>query len=320
MLIVAKVASWSFERRLEETFTRTLPKLGPEARAQLQAVINPTSLAIISGVLVAWVVSHAVGIGEIIDIIILALGITAIGFAVFTGLDYLYDFATGVYRAKTIHDIDKAADDLAKAIGILGIQVVLAILFRGAKSPRTGKGGRIPQKLLGAPPPKTPGIRYKPTVRESLSLPAGEGRTSLWGDIAVSTHSSADDRAVILLHERVHQFLVPKLYVLREYRVNNRASSYLRSSLYRYIEEALAETIAQVGVYGIRQFLTGIRFPVKSGYMFLIQGGGHYPYFTGSGAITEAAGLLFNGMVSGIAFELRFQPTNVPVREVSAKK
>jgi hypothetical protein len=320
MLIVAKVASWSFERRLEETFTRTLPKLGPEARAQLQAVINPTSLAIISGVLVAWVVSHAVGIGEIIDIIILALGITAIGFAVFTGLDYLYDFATGVYRAKTIHDIDKAADDLAKAIGILGIQVVLAILFRGAKSPRTGKGGRIPRELLGALPPKTPGIRYKPTVEENPKLPVGEGRTSLWGDISISTHSSADDRAVILLHERVHQFLAPKLYVLREYRVSNRASSYLRSSLYRYIEEALAETIAQVGVYGIRQFLTGIRFPVKSGYMFLTQGGGFNRRFAGSGAITEAAGLLFNGMVSGIAFELRFQPTNVPVREISVEK
>jgi hypothetical protein len=320
MLIVAKVASWSFEKRLEETFTRTLPKLGPEARAQLQAVIDPTSLAIISGVLVAWVVSHAVGIGEIIDIIILALGITAIGFAVFTGLDYLYDFAAGVYQAKTIHDIDKAADDLAKAISILGIQAVLAILFRGAKSPRTGKGGRIPREILGDAPPKTPGIRFKPTVIKTPELPAGEGVTSFWGNIFISTYSSADDYAAILLHERVHQFLTPKLYILREYRVNNRAASYLRSSLYRYIEEALAETIAQVGIYGIRQFFTGIRFPVKSGYMFLTKGGGFDPYFAGSGAITEAAGLIFNGMVSGIAFELRFQPANVPVRGISAKK
>ncbi|MEF3074461.1 hypothetical protein V2P20_05435 [Methylobacter sp. Wu1] len=316
MLIVAKVASWSFEKRLEETFTRTLPKLGPEARAQLQAVINPTSLAIISGVLIAWVVSHAVGIGEIIDIVILALGITAIGFAVFTGLDYLYDFATGVYRAKTIHDIDKAADDLAKAIGILGIQAVLAILFRGAKYPRTSRGAPIE---LGTPP-KTPGIRYKPTVEQDPTYIAGEGFTSFWGDISVSTHGSPSKRAEVLLHERVHQFLTPKLYILREYRVNNRAASYMRSSLWRYIEEALAETVAQVGVYGIRQFLTGIRFPVERGYMFLTKGGGFDSDFTGSGAITEAAGLLFNGTVSGIAFELRFQPTNVPVREVSAKK
>jgi len=313
------VASWSFERRLEVTLTRTLPKLGPEARAQLQAVINPTSLAIISGVLIAWVVSHAVGIGEIIDIIILVVGIVAIGFAVFTGLDYLYDFAVGVYRAKTIHDLDKAADDLAKAISILGIQIVLAILFRGAKSPRTGNGGRIPRELLGDAPPRTPGIRYKPTVKESPVLPAGEGETSFWGNIIVTTHGSASERAAALLHERVHQFLTPKLYILREYRVSNRAASYMRSSLYRYIEEALAETVAQVGVYGFRQFFTGIRFPVQSGYMFLTKGGGYHPNFTGSGAITEAAGLLFNGTVSGIAFELRFQPANVPVREIPAE-
>lgn len=179
------VASWSFERRLEETLTRTLPKLGPEARAQLQAVINPTSLAIISGVLIAWVVSHAVGIGEIIDIIILVVGIAAIGFAVFTGLDYLYDFAVGVYRAKTIHDLDKAADDLAKAISILGIQTVLAILFRGAKSPRTGNGGRVPREILGDAPPKTPGIRYKPTVKESPA-PLREKAKLVFGVISLS--------------------------------------------------------------------------------------------------------------------------------------
>ncbi len=310
------VASWPFEKRLEETFNRTLPKLGPEARAQLQAVINPTSLAIIAGVLIAWLVSHAFGIGEIIDIIIIAVGVAAIGFAVFTGLDYLYDFAMGVYRAKTTYDLDKAADDFAKAISILGIQAVLAILFRGAKAPRTGSGGRI---QLGTPP-KTPGIRYKPTVKQNPKLAAGEGSTSFWGNITVSTKGSASERAVVLLHERVHQFLAPKLYVLREYRASNRASSYMRSSLWRYIEEALAETVAQVGVNGIRQFFTGIRFPVQNGYMYLTKGGGYSTHFAGSGAITETAGLLYNGIVSGIAFELRFQPSNTPVRETPSKQ
>jgi len=309
---MAVVASWSFEKRLEETFIRTLPKVGPEARAQLQAVINPTSLAIIAGVLIAWLVSHAFGIGEIIDIIILVIGAASIGFAVFTGLDYLYDFAVGVYRAKTLRDLDKAADDLAKAIGILGIQAVLAILFRGAKSPRTGYGGRL---NLGPPPPKTPGIRYKPTVLQDSNLAAGEGSTSFWGNIKVSTQGSANDRAVVLIHERVHQFLAPKLYILREYRASNRASSYMRSSLWRYIEEALAETVAQVGVNGFREFFTGIRFPVQNGYMFLTKGGGYSPHFSGSGAIIEAAGLLYNGMVSGILFELRFQPSNTSIQE-----
>ena len=108
---------------------------------------------------------------------------------------------------------------------------------------------------------------------------------------------------------------MPKLYILREYRASNRASSYMRSSLWRYIEEALAETIAQVGVNGFRQFFTGIRFPIQNGYMYLTRGGGYSSSFAGSGAIPEAASLIYNGTVAGIAFELRFQANNTPVRE-----
>jgi hypothetical protein len=295
------ISRMSFEHRLGETFRRTLPKLGPEARAQLQAMINPQSLAIIAGVLVAWIVSHAFGIGEIIDAILLAVGVAAVGFAIFTGLDHLYDFAVGTYRARTERDLDVAADHLAKAISILGIQAVLAVLFRGAKAPRTGSGGRF---IPRPPPPRTPGLRYRPAVRHDPTLPPGRGSTSLYGDIVVSSRGSAQDQAVTLLHERVHQFLVPKLYFLRNFRVSNRGASYLRSSLWRYIEEALAETIAQVGVNGFRQLFAGLRFPIRGGYMYLKQGGGYSPHFAGSGAIPEGAALIYKGVVAGIAIEI----------------
>lgn len=298
------VAAMRFETRLEEVFRRTLPKLGPEARAQLEAIMSPGSLAIIAGVLVAWVVSHAFGIGEVIDILIAALGVVAVGWAVFNGLDHLFDFALGTYRARSSADLDAAAGDLAKAIGILGIQAVLALLFRGAKAPRTGRGGRV---NVGAPPPAT-GLRYKPTITRDPSIPAGEGATSWWGNIRVSTRGTATDQALVLLHEKVHQFLTPKLRVLRHYRVSNRAASYVRSSLWRYIEEALAETVAQVGVQGFTKLFEGIRFPVQNGYMFLLRGGGRVPAYGGAGALPEGAALLWTGLVAGIAFELRFEP------------
>lgn len=54
--------------------------------------------------------------------------------------------------------------------------------------------------------------------------------------------------------------------------------------------------------------------------MFLTKGGCFDLDFAGNGVITEAASLLFIGTVSGITFELRFQPTNVPVRKISAKE
>jgi hypothetical protein len=303
----------TFQERLAATLRRTLPKLGPEARAQLEALIEPQALAIMATVLGAWVVSHAFGIGEVIDIIVAVVGVASIGWAVFIGIDHLYEFATGVYSGRDDGDFERAADHLAKAIGILGIQAVLGVLFRGARAPKTGKGGRV---NIGEPPPPTPGMRYKPTIADDVTLPAGEGFTTFWGDIRVSTLGSATDRALVLLHEKVHQFLAPKFYILREYRANARGMSYVRSSLWRYIEEALAETIAQVGVNGFRQFFTGIRFPVGNGYMYLTRPGGRLnPELAGMGLVPEAAALIYTGVVGGIAVELRFMAQPPPARD-----
>ncbi|HHW77479.1 MAG TPA: hypothetical protein GX399_10730 [Xanthomonadaceae bacterium] len=301
--IIGRVANWPFEKRLEETFTRTLPKLGPEARQQLAAIITPEALAIVATVLVAWVVSHAFGFGEIIDIIIVVVGAFAIGLAVFDGLDHLYDFAVQTYYTTTENDLNTAADHLAKAISILGIQAVLAVLFRG--SPRTGHGGRI---NIGPAPPRTPGIRYRPTITRDPNLAAGHGFTSFWGDITVSTRGTANDRNLVLVHEKVHQFLAPKLYTLRNFRVSNRVGSYFRSSLWRFVEEALAETVAQVGVNGIKQFFVGVRFPVQNGYVYMTRGGGYSAHMAGGGIVPEGAALVSSGIVMGISFQLWFAP------------
>src|SRR5215471_19154743 len=143
------VASWPFERRLGETLEKALPKLGPEAGGQLKALVTPQSLAIVAGVLVAWVASHAIGVGEVIDVILSVVGAVAIGYSFFTGLDHLYSFATGTYNAQTEPDLDEAADHFAKAVGILGVQAVLAVLFRGRPYAKS--------ETPPPPPPRTPG-------------------------------------------------------------------------------------------------------------------------------------------------------------------
>lgn len=255
---------WSFENKLEQVLKLTLPKLGPEAQYALGAIITPESLKTIAAVLVAWVLSHVFGIGEAIDIILAVVGLAAIGLSVFSGLDHLYEFAGRTYKANTEQELDIAAEHLAKAIAILGITAVLAVLFRGR--PTTGRGGKI---NVGPPPPRTPGVRYKPTITRTASKAAGEGATSFWGDITISTLGSANDQKIVLLHERVHQFLAPKLYPLRSFRVENRAGSYFRSSLWRYLEEALAETVGQVGRAEYEVFLLGYAFPSKMA-MFIL--------------------------------------------------
>jgi hypothetical protein len=292
---MANVAAMSFEDRLGAVFQRTLPKLGPEARQQLAAVISPTSLKIIAGVLAAWVVGHFFGYGEAIDLIIGVVGFVSIGFAVFTGLDELYEFAHDTYYAGSDADLDRAADHLAKAIAILGIQAVLALLFKGR--PKTGR------EPVGPEPP-SPGARYKPTITRDPALPAGSGSTSWWGDIEMSSAGSATDQAVVLLHEKVHQFLMPKLNLFRRFRAENRAGSYTNSSLARYIEEALAETIAQVGTNGFTKFFVGVKFPVQNGYLYLMRAGG---YGRGGGLVPEGAGLIASGTVMGFAYQILFK-------------
>jgi hypothetical protein len=300
-----------FSERLGKTIERTLPKVGPEVRDQLAALVQPQAFAIMAGILAAWVGSHAVGLGEIIDVIVAAVGVLSIGWAVFAGIDELYEFAKGAYLGCSDADFESAANHLAKAIAILGIQAVLAVLFRGARRPMTGKGGPT---NVGTPPTIVSGLRYTPTIVQDAQLAAGEGMTTMFGDITVSSRGSSVDRALVLLHEKVHQLLAPKLVFLRGYRASTRYNSYTRSSLYRYIEEALAETIAQVGVLGFRKFFVGVRFPVDRSYMYLMKGGGYDAVFRGAGFVPEAAALVYSGFVAGIAINIYSMPAVVPAR------
>ena len=292
---MAEVASWPFEKRLEEAFTRCLPKLGPEARTQLAALITPEAITVIAGVLIAWVVSHAFGVGEIIDIIILAVGVVSVGLAVFTGLDHLHDFAVGTYKARSEQDLDAAADHLAKAC----IQAVLAVLFRGAKTPQTFRGTHPP---AGPPPPRTPGWRYKPTTTIAPLPSYVRGSTTFYGDIRISQNLNSTQRAATLRHEQIHQALAPRLYLLRNFRINNRLSSYFNSSLWRFLEEALAQ------VHSVRHFFVGVRFPVKNGYVLLRKGGGGDPRMKGKGVLPEAMSLLYVGILGGASYQLWFSP------------
>jgi hypothetical protein len=223
--------------------------------------------------------------------------------AVFSGLDEFYEFAHDTYFATSDADLDAAAEHLAKAIAILGIQTVLALLFKGR--PRGGRVG------VGPEPAPGPGLRYKPKIVQDPALPAGSGSTTFWGDVKVSTAGSAQDRAIVLLHEKVHQLLAPKFYVLRRVRVENRVGSYFNSSLYRYVEEALAETVGQLGVYGFSKVFVGLRFPVQNGYVYLTRVGGYGAAMRGAGLVPEAAGLIGTGAVQGFAYQLWFQPAAV---------
>ena len=297
------IATRSAPEKVGEAMRRSLPRLAPGVRSEVEKLLAPEALAVIAVVLGLWIGAHFIGIGEIIDIILLAVGVFAIGLAVFDGVGELAEFSQTALAAVSDEDLDRASIHFANAVTILGVQAVLAVLFRGA--PRTYSGGHI---NVGPPPPVTQGWAYRPRLRSTKNLPAGAGVTNPWGDIVISRLGTAADRRLAALHENVHRVLTPKLYFLREFRIQNRTSSYTRSALSKYLEEALAETIAQVGVNGFREVFTGISFPVREKYVTLLRS---KQVFTAQGIqiifpiAPEAAGLLAGSiLVGGIRFDL----------------
>jgi len=297
------VAGYSTAERLGEVLKRALPLLAPEARRQIEKLLDPETLWIVAGVLTAWIVSHAFGIGEIIDAIIVGLGTVAIGLSIFEGLDALYLFGKLAIDAQSSQDLDDSARYFARAVAVLGVQAVLAFLFKG--TPKTFKDRRF---NMGAPPAYAAGLRSKPPLVATRRLPAGAGETEFWGGIRISRLGTATDRRLAAIHESIHRMLAPKLAILRNFRVGGRAASYNRSSLAVYLEEALAETAAQVGVNGVGSAFRGVSFPVKFGYVTLlreatIRGQRVRPFLPELGGLT-AGGFIYGG----VAYEIWWSP------------
>jgi hypothetical protein len=87
----------------------------------VESMLEPKSLALIGGTLVIWVGSHAFGVGEVVDAILLGVGVIALGFSVFEGAKAFKDFAVGAVRARSEADLDEAGRQFARAVVILGI-------------------------------------------------------------------------------------------------------------------------------------------------------------------------------------------------------
>lgn len=295
------VNQMSLEERLAAVLELAAGKVGPESAAQLRALTEPKALATVAAVLVLWIAGHGFGVGEIVDAVIAVVGIFSIGVAIFSGIDELYEFARDTYNAVGEADLDTAAGHLARAVGILGIQAVLTVIFRGRPATRRANPG--------PPPPTTPGIRYRPTTTGTATMGAGSGVTSWWGDIEFSTLGSSTDQALVLFHEQVHQFLTPKLYFLRSIRVGMRTGSYVYSSLFRYLEEALAETVAQVRVNGWQKLFSSVRFPTDNGYVYWLKAGSHpaLAVWGGGGVVPEGAGLIASGFMMGLSMHVWFK-------------
>lgn len=156
-MVKKRVWEWPLADKFTEVLRRTLYKLPGSMRHEFAALLSPTSLAIMVGTLVAWAASHAFGVGEVVDLLLLAGGIFFLGMTIFDVADELGDFLVVTSTAEDENDLDEAATHLARVIAIIGVAAFVALLTKALRG-RGGKGKleeptRKPTK--GEPAPET---------------------------------------------------------------------------------------------------------------------------------------------------------------------
>jgi len=288
------------EKRLEIVFQKAARLLPAEMGNQLMAFISPSALTTMGVVLVAWAGSHFFGVGEIADVVLLILGWVAVGGVAVEAGDNIIDFIKKTLNANTERDCDDAARHLAKAVTLLGVQLVLALLLR--KKPgdtfKIAKSKDMPRFASAFPVPlaRNMPLRYRPKLIFTKKLNFRDARTNPLGDIRVGTgarfgNSSKEELLAAIYHEKVHQFMTPKLYLFRNLRIYMKQSAYRKSFILRYLEEALAETIGLLRAHGMNgpNILKGLKFPIENtGYQITFSALGH-----------EAKGILLGPVVAG---------------------
>lgn len=282
---IGPVLGWSREDKIKETILRSKKHFGPELGKQVDALLSPENLAIMVGTLVIWAGSHFFGVGEVVDVILLLVGAVMLGPAIVDVAENLIKFGKCI-DARTDQDLEVAAKAFAEAAIKGGITVIMAVLLRkGAKSMEAARApgvarpswlqvakpsGRIGLPAVGPDPNAGKMWSRLPAVGDA-SLAAGEGSTTAFGEIYYSLQGSATEQQMVLLHEMVHRFFSPRLGILRTFRARLNMAAYARSAVLKYLEEAMAETYAQLRVTGFKGLLTGIRFPVANNYVSISQ-------------------------------------------------
>jgi hypothetical protein len=309
------ISQWTTIQKLDSVIRRTALLLPEAVGNELMKLLEPLALAIMAAVIVIWAVSHFFGVGEIADVVLLILGIVSIGPMAWIAGEHLVKFAVGTVSAEKDSDLDGAAKNLSEAIALLGVQVVMLLLLK--KAPKVLKDSKVlhekpsvtPRNFRNIGEPPTSSKHFFENYEGNLSFfehpfpgvgqKAG-GSTSAFGDIHIIYAKTAtfSELKIAVFHERVHQFLTPRLQVFKFLRQTSailKKNSYFQSYILRYMEEALAETFAQVAVNGWRTFFIGIKFPVAEGYVSLAKIG------------VEAKGILLGPInVGGMTFNVYY--------------
>ena len=130
------VAAMSIPAKLGESIRRSVPLLPEEAKSLVMVLLSPSSLEKMAATTAIWIGSHAIGVGELADLILLLGGFAMVGKSALDAGKSLLAFATIASEAKSEHDLNVAAEYFAKAVILVGVTTITALLLRKAAGPR----------------------------------------------------------------------------------------------------------------------------------------------------------------------------------------
>jgi hypothetical protein len=267
--VIDRTNAMSPKDKVGEAMRRSISILPADAGQVVSLMLQPESLAILTGTLVVWAGSHFFGVGEIVDAVLLVVGAFTLGFGVFDGAKELYDFATIATKAQSDQELDVASKHFARAVTVLGMAAIQAVLLRGQAQTIFARGRpQVYPRIQVNEPPATSGLN----VTRPASIAGGYlGTTNEYGVIVVSRAQSLSEQQLTLYHELVHRFFSPRMGPFLKLRAELNISAYSRSALLKYLEEALAEGYSQLRFNGLASALYALRFPLRCGYVTVSQ-------------------------------------------------
>ena len=156
------VVRMSMEDRFKAALEVTKEKLGPAFAEQIDALLTPENLGIMAALLVIWAGGHAFGVSEVVDAILLVVGLVMLGMAAIDAAEKLIKALDLIANAQNRDDLREAGLLFAEVIAIIGVTALLSLLmWMAGKAGAKPKGGNRPppppapkQLPPGSPPPK----------------------------------------------------------------------------------------------------------------------------------------------------------------------
>jgi hypothetical protein len=154
---------------------RSLKYMPGDVAEEIKNIFAPQTIAVVQATLTAWAIAHFIAIGELAEFILLIVGFAALGCSALTLAQELVAFVTGASNATNKGQLEDAGKHFAKAVALVGVQVIMAILLRRpAKSiKQKGLAKNVKPSLIEERPPR-PGPL---TIRETAKVEAGKGWT-----------------------------------------------------------------------------------------------------------------------------------------------